>query len=223
MTQRVNLYLEDDFAEQLRERKPRSLSLSAFCAWMIEDHLKSLDSVAKLATCSAGAEDPHIEHIKEQVVDQTQDQLQDLPLVSEKVLPSPDVVFGRGVGRESEGNPRGTAFKPIIPDVLKQHEDFILDFWRIKQGSKGSRAWSLLMTELGKIHKQHGHDVVRQQIELAINGKWKGITLANFNRFDHPQKPAQQQSDFKHPASRVFTAKDGFEGPATNPVLKELF
>ena len=133
MTQRVNLYLEDDFAEQLRERKPRSLSLSAFCAWMIEDHLKSLDSVAKLATCSAGAEDPHIEHIKEQVVDQTQDQLQDLSLVSKKVLPSPDVVFGRGVGRESEGNPRGTAFKPIIPDVLKQHEDLILDFWRIKQ------------------------------------------------------------------------------------------
>ena len=217
--------MEDGFAEELRQRKPRSLSLSAFCAWMIEDHLKSLDSVAKLATCSAGAEDPHIEHTKEQAVDQTQDQLQDLPLVSEKVLPSPGASFGRGVGRESEGNPRGTAFKQIIPDVLKQHEDLIMDFWRIKQGSKGSRAWSLLMTELGKLLEQHGHDVVRQQIELAINGKWKGITLANYNRFDQPQKPAQkpQEQEFKHPAHRVFTAKDGFGEPTTNPVLQHLF
>jgi hypothetical protein len=32
--------------------------------------------------------------------------------------------------------------------------------------------------------------VLRQQIELAINGKWKGITLANLERFTKPTPAA---------------------------------
>jgi hypothetical protein len=63
------------------------------------------------------------------------------------------------------------------------HEDLILDFWKIKGGSKGDRAWSLLQTELTKLQTNYGDAVVRGQIELAINGKWKGITEANYTRF----------------------------------------
>ena len=77
------------------------------------------------------------------------------------------------------------------------------------------------MTELKKILKAHGHDIVQQQLELAVNGKWKGITLANYNRFLPAGK--NQQPETKHPASRVFTAKDGFAANASNPVLKDLF
>lgn len=37
--QRVQLYLEDDFLEEIKLRKPRSLSMSAFCALCIEERL----------------------------------------------------------------------------------------------------------------------------------------------------------------------------------------
>lgn len=224
MTQRVNLYLEDDFADLLKARKPKSLSLSAFCAYLCEMQLRSLDSVARLATCSAGAEDPTEDHQSHERIEPTEVQpvLTAVPAVKERSSSPLGGVLGEGIGRESEGNPRKPPFKRPIRDELKAFEELIEDFWRIKGGSKGSRAWSLLQTELGKILDAHGSAVVEQQLQLAINGKWKGITFANFNRFDQPQK-GQQQAETKHPASRVFTAKDGFAEPATNPVLKDLF
>jgi hypothetical protein len=73
------------------------------------------------------------------------------------------------------------------------HEDLILDFWKIKGGSKGDRAWSLLQTELTKLQTNYGDAVVRDQIELAINGKWKGITEANYTRF-LPKGPTPTQA-----------------------------
>lgn len=223
MTQRLNLYLEDDFAELLKARKPKSLSLSAFCAYLCEMQLRSLDSVARLATCSAGAEDPteentSLERIEPEMV---QPALTAVPAVKERSSSSPDSSFRDGVGRESEGNPRKPLLQRQLKDELKPFAELIEDFWRIKGGSKGSRAWSLLNTELVKMLDAHGAAVVEQQIQLAINGKWKGITLANYNRFDQPQK-GQEQPELKHPAARVFTAKDGFSEPATNPVLKDL-
>jgi hypothetical protein len=69
---------------------------------------------------------------------------------------------------------------------LLAHDDLIKEFWQIKGGSRGDRAWALLQTELTKIQEKHGDAVVRQQLELAINGKWKGVTLANLERFDAP-------------------------------------
>jgi hypothetical protein len=85
---------------------------------------------------------------------------------------------------------------------LLAHDDLIRDFWRIKGGSKGDRAWSLLLTELTKIQDLHGDAVLRQQIELAINGKWKGITLANLERFT-PARPTQQLSPSGAPMTHM--------------------
>lgn len=96
--------------------------------------------------------------------------------------------MGDGVGREFEGTPRKNPKQ--LRDNLLPHADLIFDFWRIKGGSKGDRAWSLLLTECTKIQQLHGDDVLAQQLELAINGKWKGITLANLERFTKPQVQA---------------------------------
>ena len=224
MTQRVNLYLEDDFADLLKARKPKSLSLSAFCAYLCEMQLRSLDSVARLATCSAGAEETtEISAVHERIEPtEVQPVLTAVPAVKERSSSSPDGSFRDGVGRESEGNPRKPLLQRQLNKRLRPFEELVEDFWRIKGGSKGSRAWSLLNTELIKILDAYGAAVVEQQIQLAINGKWKGITMQNYTRFDQPQK-GQQQPEVKHPAARVFTAKDGFAEPVTNPVLKELF
>ena len=135
-----------------------------------------------------------------------------------------DISLGDGVGREREGTPRKPPCNRAVRDNLKPFAELIQDFWRIKGGSKGDRAWSLLQTELTKLQKQYGDAVVRQQIELAINGKWKGITEANYTRFlPKGLGGAPAQPETRHPASRVFTAKDFDNGPTTNPALKGLF
>ena len=223
MTQRLQLYLEDDFAEILKQRKPRSLSLSAFCGLCIEQHIASLDTAANVPAYRVGAEDTL--YVNDSVYSKQKLLQEEAPIsVSKKILPHLDGDGADGVGRESEGNPRKEGCKSStrreVDDDLKQHEDLIRDFWQVKQGSKADRAWSLLMTELRKIKEKYGDACVSHQIQLAINGKWKGITLQNYARFAPKE---QQQPEVRHPASRVFTAKDGFAEPANNDVLKELF
>lgn len=95
----------------------------------------------------------------------------------------------------------------------------------MKGGSRGDRAWNLLIGQLTKIQKLYGNETLESQIELAINGKWKGITVINLERFRQPDKKAATEPH-RHPASRVFTAERGFaqdDGPTTNPALEGLF
>lgn len=56
MTQRLQLYLEDDFIEILKQLKPKSLSLSAFCGLCIEQHLASFDNGSRVPAYCVGAE-----------------------------------------------------------------------------------------------------------------------------------------------------------------------
>ena len=223
MTQRLQLYLEDDFAEILKQRKPRSLSLSAFCGLCIEQYIASLDTTATIPAYRVGAEDTLC--VDDSVFSKQKLTLEEAPIsVSKKILQSAGIDREESVGRESEGNPRkeGVRYpaKREVADDLKQHEDLIRDFWQVKQGSKADRAWSLLMTELRKIKDKYGDACVSHQIQLAINGKWKGITMQNYARF--ALKDQQQQPEVQHPASRVFTARDGFSEPSNNDVMRDL-
>ena len=54
MTQRITLYLEDGFAKELRDTKPRSLSLSAWCALLIEDRYAPEKTQVKLSQFKDG-------------------------------------------------------------------------------------------------------------------------------------------------------------------------
>lgn len=49
MAQRVNLFLDDGFADEIKAKKPKSLSLAAFCALLIE---QSLDKGCTLGLAS---------------------------------------------------------------------------------------------------------------------------------------------------------------------------
>ena len=125
------------------------------------------------------------------------------------------------ISNNSNNKKDNTISLRTISPKLERHKELIEEFWRIKKGSKGETAWKLLQTELGKICDKYGNDVLAEQLQLAINGKWAGVTLRNYEQFK--PKTQQTQAEMKHPASRVFTAKDGFAEPAGNDVLKELF
>ena len=50
------------------------------------------------------------------------------------------------------------------------------------------------MTGLTKIQDKYGDDVVKEQLMAAINGRWAGITLKNYEEFGKAKpKPAWQQ------------------------------
>ena len=111
--------------------------------------------------------------------------------------------------------------KPVDP-ALEAHTTLIRDFWRTKKGSKGEQAWKLLQRGLMAIQAAYGDAVVTEQLELAINGRWQSITLANYERFKPQLKPWQQEPAQNHPASQVFKASDLDWPEPTNPALEGL-
>ena len=56
------------------------------------------------------------------------------------------------------------------------------------------------MGQLKKFVDQYGDSVVRDQLELAINGKWKGIEVSRYEQLKPKGKPGEPE--FKHPAFR---------------------
>lgn len=174
------MHVSDEFADVIKRHKPQSLSLAAFCAYLIE---QALDNGVTLGLPSAAKE---------------------VPL-------------------SSSITSKRTNKKKNIYTGLEQHQELIEEFWRVKKGSKSDQGWKLLNTELLKIKEHYGDKVVEEQLQLAINGLWKGVSLRLYEQFKAP-KGNHAPEPAKHPAGRVYTAKD-FELPpvASDNPLKELF
>lgn len=99
--------------------------------------------------------------------------------------------------------------RKIIDQELLNFEDLIREFWKIKGGTKSDTSWKLLMSGLKAIQEMDGDKAVETQLQEAINGKWKGISLRNYLQFKDKGKPKpwQQEPSSKHPAHQVFVAE----------------
>ncbi len=99
----------------------------------------------------------------------------------------------------------------IIPDDLKHLEKRILDFWKVKKGSKSIQAWKLQITEYRKFIDKYGVDVLKDQLDAGtLAGTWKGLKISHYeeqlkriNRFDKEPEPTTQ-----HPNQRVVQFDD---------------
>lgn len=201
---RVNFSIPAELLDQIDSAKPDYLDRKSFICLLLT---QQLTGGANLPAYRVGAgtsgngesqpECPKLEQAPTRAVD-------DQCIASFEI---PATYLGDGVGRECEGGPRKDP-KQVCGNLLA-HEELIRDFWRVKGGSKGERAWSLLLTELTKIQDAHGDAVLRQQLELAINGKWKGITLANLERFAPTKKSARTSSGFNY---AMFQELDRLQG-----------
>ena len=69
----------------------------------------------------------------------------------------------------------------IIPDDLKHLEIPILDFWKVKKGSKSIQAWNQQNKEYRKFINKYGEKVLLDQLDAGIlAGSWKGCTIKNY-------------------------------------------
>ena len=234
MTQRINIYLEDELASELRNKKPKFLSLSAYCAFLLAE---TLDKDAKISAYHVGAGEKELSNEAEvQTSIQSLKSTSNISSISasekEKISP-PLNRLGDGVGRECEGTPRRNQEinsiakrKKIAPEKLKPYWDKIEAFWRVKKGTKNLQAYTLQITELEKILEDLGKDVLIEQLDLAcMAGTWKQINYRRTVQYMEKEKKSKPEPEMKHPAYKVHTAKDlGYDnGPTKNPILKDIF
>ena len=234
MTQRINIYLDDELALELKKNKPKFLSLSGYCSFVLA---QALDKDARLSAYHVGAGERELSNEAEvQTSIQSLKSTSNISSISasekEKISP-PLNHLGDGVGRECEGTPRRNheinsiaKRKKIAPEKLKPFWDKIEAFWRVKKGTKNLQAYTLQITELEKILEDLGKDVLIEQLDLAcMAGTWKQINYRRTVQYMEKEKKSKPEPEMKHPAYKVHTAKDlGYDnGPTKNPILKDIF
>jgi hypothetical protein len=210
--------LPEELARQFLAAKPKTLSTPGFAALLIEKGLTGCVDYPRLCRCGTT---PSNTGTKAQPSNEaTRASVEVGSSTQEELKSSMGTFLGDGVGKEPEETPRKVlSFSRQLPGKLKPFSALIEDFWRVKQGSKGDTAWNRLIRNLLAFLEKYGESVLTDQLELGINGKWKGIEIARYEQLKASDKPPE----VKHPAAQVFTAKDFDKGPTTNPTLSDLF
>ena len=91
----------------------------------------------------------------------------------------------------------------LIPDDLKQYSDLFIEWWPIRKQKGGTCSTSVANRIFTKLRSFPTQDR-KQALEKAITGGWKDLFPIKKSKFTEEPKN-------NHPASRVFTAKGGFQ------------
>ena len=91
----------------------------------------------------------------------------------------------------------------LIPDDLKDYADLLIEWWPIRK-QKGGSCTESVANRIFKTLRSFPSQDRKEALEKAITGGWKDI---------YPLKKGYKPEEPKnnHPASRVFTAKGGFQ------------
>ena len=94
-------------------------------------------------------------------------------------------------------------YADLIPDDLKEHSELLMEWWPIRK-QKGGSCTESVANRIFKTLRSYPSQDRKQALEKAITGGWKDI---------YPLKKGYKPEEPKnnHPASRVFTAKGGFD------------
>ena len=180
------LKIDADLMQQLKDRTPKFMSVTAVANLLIHNALNEVDSPITLKT------EPLAQLARER----------------------------RGLNKEEEervralsleGLPVPPAEQKLVDPALEVHTLLIRDFWKVKKGSKGDRAWKLLMTGCLAIQEKYGDAVLVAQLNEGTNAKWNGISLEKYEQYGlkPSHRPGQAtEPPTKHPAYKVFRADD---------------
>ena len=91
----------------------------------------------------------------------------------------------------------------LIPDDLKQYSELLIEWWPIRKKKGGTCSTSVANRIFTKLRSFPTQDR-KQALENAIAGGWRDLFPVNRSKIAEEQKN-------NHPASRVFTAKGGFQ------------
>ena len=91
----------------------------------------------------------------------------------------------------------------LIPDDLKQYSELFIEWWPIRK-QKGGVCSAKVANRLFDTLRSFPSQDRKEALEKAIIGGWKDLFPIKKSKFTEEPKN-------NHPASRVFTAKGGFQ------------
>ena len=88
----------------------------------------------------------------------------------------------------------------LVPPELQQHADLMVDFWKVKKGTRSERSWAGLVSKLNGMTPA---DQARA-LTAAYNAGWATVYAPT----DTPTQGKWKEPVTNHPAHKVFRADD---------------
>jgi hypothetical protein len=103
-----------------------------------------------------------------------------------------------------------------VPLELLECADLLTEFWSVKKGTRSTPVFNRVCNKLMAWTASERQEA----LERAISSGWGDVFKP---KPEAPQRGSWAPPETRHPASRVFTAANGFEDqPTTNPLLADL-
>ena len=88
----------------------------------------------------------------------------------------------------------------LVPPELQQHADLLVDFWKVKKGTRSERSWAGLITKLNGMTPADQ----AKALTAAYNAGWATV----YDPTDTPKQGKWKEPETNHPAHKVFRADD---------------
>ena len=147
MSRRVNLHLAEEFAQQIEAQKPRSLALSAFCAFLIEQALDSPCTLGVPLGAPSISSSIKQEYIESKPKKKTRARETQNPFSSRVI--SPD----------------------LVPADLLDCQQLLPEFWAVKKGTRSEGVWNRVCGKLRTWTPMQR----REALERAIASGWGDV------------------------------------------------
>jgi hypothetical protein len=147
VSRRVNLHLAEEFAQQIEAKKPRSLALSAFCAYLIEQALDKGGTLGVPLGAPSISSSNKEEHIEVNPKKKTRARETQNPFGSRVI--SPD----------------------LVPADLLDCQQLLPEFWASKKGTRSEGVWNRVCGKL----RTWTPTQRREALERAIASGWGDV------------------------------------------------
>ena len=178
---RLELRLPPELHDDLLRCKPKSLSMAAFCAFLLEQQTLGLDSASNLPAYRVGAGTPHSNgllavtasdaELGRSASDASADQT--AVLAVEAVQPEIDQALEPKKNKARAKDAYGVkAINPeLVPDDLLDCQQLLPEFWAVKKGTRSECVWNRVCNKL----RQWTPEQRREALERAIASGWGDV------------------------------------------------
>jgi hypothetical protein len=186
---RLELRLPPELHDDILRRKPKSLSLPAFCAFLLEQQALGLDSASKLPAYRVGAGTPQSNGFlsvtaADAELGRSASDASATPTAVEAVPTEIDQPLEpkKNKARAKDAYGVKAINSELVPADLLDCQQLLPEFWAVKKGTRSEGVWNRVCNKL----RQWTPEQRREALERAIASGWGDV-------FEPPAaKPVQQ-------------------------------
>ena len=177
---RLELRLPPELHDDLLRRKPKSLSMATFCAFLLEQQALGLDSASNLPAYRVGAGTPQINGFSDLTAfDPELGRSGSAASAEATAVQAVQTEIDQAIEPQKKGGAGGkrspysvkAISADLVPEDLLDCQQLLPEFWAVKKGTRSEGVWNRVCNKL----RQWTPEQRREALERAIASGWGDV------------------------------------------------